>query len=242
MQIEIWSDFVCPFCYIGKRRFDAALESFHGRDQIEVTYKSYQLDPNTPVYNGQDYLESLADKFGSKEQAKQMTQNIQEQASTVGLEFDFIQAKPTNTLTAHRLNKLAEKEKVQEKVSDFLFQAHFVDGKDIGDKAVLMNIAQDAGMNATNVEQMLEDHTAFHEDVKTDIQEAAEFGISGVPYFIINRKYAVSGAQPVAAFTQALEQVWKEENENKPLQDLTADHLSNEACGIDGCEVPEEDK
>src|SRR5699024_6110848 len=120
MQIEVWSDFVCPFCYIGKRRFDAALESFQERNQINVTYKRYQLYPKTPAYHGQDYLESLAEKFGSAEQAKQMTEDIQKQAITVGLEFDFNQAKPTNTLDAHRLNQLAKEEQVQEQLSDLL--------------------------------------------------------------------------------------------------------------------------
>jgi len=242
MQIEVWSDFVCPFCYIGKRRFDAALESFQERNQINVTYKSYQLDPKTPAYHGQDYLESLAEKFGSAEQAKQMTEDIQKQAKTVGLEFDFNQAKPTNTLDAHRLNQLAKEEQVQEQLSDLLFQAHFVDGKDIGNKEVLLNIAQDVGLDKTKAKQLLEDPSIYHDDVKTDLQEATEFGISGVPYFIVNRKYAISGAQPVAAFTRALEQVLQEENQNKPLQDLTADHLSGEACGADGCDTPEKEK
>lgn len=241
MQIEIWSDFICPFCYIGKRRFDAALESFQERDQINVTYKSYQLDPNTPAYHGQSYVESLAKKFGSTEQAKQMTEDIQKQAKTVGMEFDFDQAKPANTLDAHRLNQLAKQEQVQEKLSELLFQAHFVDGKDIGDKEVLLNIAQDVGLDTEKVKHLLEDASVYQEEVKTDLQEATEFGISGVPYFIVNRKYAISGAQPVAAFTQALEQVWQEENQNKPLQDITADHLSGDACGADGCEVPEEE-
>src|SRR5699024_7554951 len=189
-----------------------------------------------------DYLESLAEKFGSAEQAKQMTEDIQKQAKTVGLEFDFNQAKPTNTLDAHRLNQLAKEEQVQEQLSDLLFQAHFVDGKDIGNKEVLLNIAQDVGLDKTKAKQLLEDPSIYHDDVKTDLQEATEFGISGVPYFIVNRKYAISGAQPVAAFTRALEQVLQEENQNKSLQALIADHIAGETCGADGCNTPEKEK
>src|SRR5699024_9205834 len=114
MQIEVWSDFVCPFCYIGKRRSDAALESFQERNQINTTYNRYQLDTKTPAEHGQDYLESLDEKFGSAEQAKQMTEDIQKQAKTVGLEIDFNQAKPNNNLDAHRLNQLAKEQQVQE--------------------------------------------------------------------------------------------------------------------------------
>ena len=171
-----------------------------------------------------------------------MTEDIQKQAKTVGMEFNFDQAKPANTLDAHRLNQLAKKEQVQEHLSELLFQAHFIDGKDIGNKEVLLNIAQDAGLDKTKAKQLLEDPSIYHDDVKKDLQEATEFGISGVPYFIVNRKYAISGAQPVAAFTRALEQVLQEEKQNKPLQDLTADHLSGEACGVDGCETPEKEK
>src|SRR5699024_832016 len=106
----------------------------------------------------------------------------------------------------------------------------FVDGKDIGNKEVLLNIAQDVGLDKTKAKQLLEDPSIYNEDVKTDLQEATEFGISGVPYFIVNRKYAISSAQTVADFTRALEQVLKEVNQNKPLKDLTADNLSGEAC------------
>src|SRR5699024_7995068 len=143
---------------------------------------------------------------------------------------------------AHRLNQLAQEEQVQEQLSDLLFQAHLVDGKDIGNKGVLLYIAQAVGLDKTEARHVLEDACICHDDVNTDLQEATEFVISGVPYFIVIRKYAIAGAQPVAAFTRALEQVLQEENQNKPLQDLTADHLSGEACGADGCDTPEKEK
>src|SRR5699024_8863073 len=127
-------------------------------------------------------------------------------------------------------------------LSDLLFQAHFVDGKDIGNKEVLLNIAQDVGLDKTKAKQLLEDPSIYNDDVKMDLQESTEFGIIGIPYFIVNLKYVISAAQHVAAYTQALEKVLKEENQNKPLQDLTADHLSGEACGADGCDTPEKEK
>lgn len=240
MHIEIWSDFVCPFCFIGKRKFDAALESFEHQEDVTVEFKSFQLDPNTPKYHGQKYYDSLAKKFGSVEQVKQMTNNIISQAKTVGLDFDFENAKPANTFDAHRLNKYAQ-EQNNNQVADALFHAHFTAGKDIGDMETLLQIAADSGLKKEVAHKMLHDPEKFKSVVETDLQEAQQFGVTGVPYFIINRKYAISGAQPEEAFKQALEQVWKEENENSPLEDLSAN--STNVCTDDVCAVPtEQDK
>ena len=242
MHIEIWSDFICPFCYIGKKQLESALDNFSHRDDVNVTFKSYQLDPNTPEYNGKNYYENLGQKFGSIEKAKQMAANIQAQAKTVGMEFDFDHAKVANTRLAHRLNKLAEKDNMQASVSEHLFRGHFIEGKDIGDTEVLLTIAKDAGLDPAKAKQVLEDDSAYEDAVQTDLNEAQQFGITGVPYVIINRKYALSGAQPEEVFAQALEKVWIEENEQTPLQDLSTAGNSGDACGIDGCETPDKDE
>lgn len=240
MKIEVWSDIVCPFCYIGKRRLEEALENFSHKDQVKVEFKSYQLDPNTPAYSGESYFESLAAKFGSMEQVKQMTANITKQAELVGLDFNLENAKQANTFDAHRITKFAKAQGKDLEVSEKLLQAHFSDAEDVGDVDVLANIAVSVGLSKEDALAVLQDKEAYATEVQADIEEAQQLGITGVPYFIVNRKYAISGAQPAETFIQALEKVWEEENTVPVFEDLSS--TSDAACGDDGCAVPEQKK
>lgn len=240
MKIEIWSDFVCPFCYIGKRKLEEALATFPHKDQVEIEFKSYQLDPNTPPYSGQDFYESMGAKFGNAEQAKQMMGGIVEQAKLVGLEFNFDTMKAANTFNAHRLTKFAREHGKDAIVSEKLLYANFTESKDIGNIEVLSEIASEAGLNKEEVLAALQDKEAYAKEVKSDIEEAKQLGITGVPYFIFNRKFALSGAQQTETFVQALEKAWEEEQGVPTFENLSPSNDSDGACGDDGCAVPEQ--
>lgn len=240
MKIEIWSDIACPFCYIGKRKLEDALVGFPQKEQVDIEFKSYQLDPNAPLYSGQDFYENMAVKFGSVEQAKQMTANITEQAKAVGLDFRFDTMKPTNTFDAHRLTKFAKEHGKDTVVSEKLLHANFTDSKDVGDKETLADIAAEVGLNKEEALAVLEDKQAYAKEVHADIEEAKQLGITGVPYFIFNRKYAISGAQPTETFAQALNKVWEEEKSNTTFENLATNNESDAACGADGCAIPDQ--
>src|SRR5699024_1079633 len=240
MKIEIWSDYTCPFCYIGKRNLESALEDFTGRDRVELEFKSYQLDTNAEKYAGQDFYESMAKKFGSVEQAKQMTESITEQAKAVGLEFKFDTMKPTNTFDAHRLNKLAQTYDKDKELAERLLKANFTDSEDIGNIETLAQLAEEVGIDKREALETLQDESVFHEAVLTDISEAKEFGITGVPFFILNRKYAISGAQPKETFMQALEKVQAEEQPKPVFEDLSGENTTGAACADGSCANPNE--
>lgn len=211
MKIEIWSDYVCPFCYIGKRRLEEALQTTGLESSAEVVFKAFQLDPNTPVGAGGSVPEGLAGKYGiSLEEAVKMLENVAVQAKTVGLEFDVTGMTGANTFDAHRLAKLGEQEGKGDAITERLLQGHFVKGEAVDNKETLTAIAEEAGLTAERVQQVLQSDE-FGEDVKRDIEEAGQIGVRGVPFFVINRKYAISGAQPVEAFTEALKKVAAEE-------------------------------
>jgi len=211
MKIEIWSDYVCPFCYIGKRRLEEALEQTGLREKAEVVFKAYELDPNSPAVSDTLIKESLAKKYGmSVEEAKKMTDNVVEQAKAVGLNYNFDIMTPANTFNAHRLAKLAEQEGFDKTVSESLLKAYFIDGEKIGTEDVLLRIAEEAGISRDRAKAVL-DSDEFADDVRMDIAEAQQIGVKGVPFFVINRKYAISGAQPAEAFANALRQAAEEE-------------------------------
>lgn len=237
MKIEIWSDFACPFCYIGKTKLDEALSEFAHSHLVEVQFKSYQLDPTLSAYTGQDFFEVMGAKFGSIEKAKQMMYGIAEQAKEVGLEFNFDTMKPTNTFKAHRLAKLAKKYDKETVVTEAILYANFTESKDIGNTDVLADIGEYAGIDREEVLRVLQDKNAYEEEVNHDIIEARQLGVSGVPYFVFNRKYAVSGAQPTEAFKQVLEQVWKEEHQIPQFKTITPENESGGTCGTEGCDI-----
>src|SRR5699024_8470321 len=190
MHIEVWSDYVCPFCYIGKRKLEEALAAFPHKDDVKVEYKSYLLDPNSPPYTGQDYFETLAKKFGSVEQVKQMTANVAEQAKLVGLDYDFDTMKPTNTMTAHRLTKCAEAKGKDLEMTEALLQAHFLDGKDVGDTDTFVSIARDPGSAADAAPTATEVATAYQTESEYTLTQGKSYETTGAPFLECNRKYA----------------------------------------------------
>ncbi|MDW0118009.1 DsbA family oxidoreductase [Sporosarcina thermotolerans] len=235
MKIEVWSDYVCPFCYIGKRRLEEAIESTNLTGQTEVVFKAFQLDPNTPVSANGSAVEGLTKKFGiSQTEAERMMANVAEQAKTVGLNYDVEGMKVANTYNAHRLAKLAEQEGKADAVSERLLEGHFVKGEALGDESTLVAIAEEVGISKDRVQQMLQSDE-FSNEVKKDIGEAGQIGVQGVPFFVINRKYAISGAQPAQAFEEALRKVAAEEGIQPQLKVLGKEGQG--LCTDDNCEI-----
>jgi predicted DsbA family dithiol-disulfide isomerase len=210
MKVEIWSDVVCPFCYIGKRRFEKALETFSNKEQVEIIWRSFQLDPNTRSNPGKSVIESLAEKKGlTLAQSQQMHAQVTTMAKEVGLDYQMDKAVIANTFDAHRLSLLAAKQGLQDKMEERLFAAYFTEGKDIANKEILVALAKEVGMDETDVRNMLQSNS-YSDKVQDDILEAQQVGVRGVPFFVFDNKYAVSGAQPTNVFTQVLSKVWEE--------------------------------
>ncbi|WP_062353832.1 DsbA family oxidoreductase [Bacillus kwashiorkori] len=237
MKIEIWSDFACPFCYIGKRRLEIALNNFPHKDNVKIIYKSFELDPNTSLSTDKNIHEIIAGKYGmSVEEAQQANQNIIDQAKEVGLNYDFENLKPTNTFSAHRLAKFAETKGLLAEMTERLLQAYFIEGKIISDHDTLAELASEVGLDKEEVVDVLGSNQ-YSEIVRGEEREASSLGVQGVPFFVINRKYAVSGAQHPKVFLDTLNKIWEEENKKSPLQTLTPDN-SGTTCSTDGCEIP----
>jgi predicted DsbA family dithiol-disulfide isomerase len=210
MIVEVWSDVMCPFCYIGKKKFETALAQFSHKEAVEVRWKSFQLDPNVKADDAKNYAQFLAQKKGlSTEQVNGMFANVTEIAAAVGLTLDFNKAIVANSFDAHRLTHLAAKYGKKTEAKHALFAAHFTEGKDIGNHAELLAIAVQLGLDKTEVETMLKSD-AYAKEVNQEITEAAQLGINSVPFFVINRKYAVSGAQDPIIFLGALEKAYEE--------------------------------
>jgi predicted DsbA family dithiol-disulfide isomerase len=211
MKIEIWSDVVCPFCYIGKRKFEKALEGFEGRESVELVWRSFQLDPDMKFIPGQSVHEYLGKRKGTTtEEGRRMNDSMASMAREEGLEYNFDQAIITNTLDAHRVLHLAKEKGLQNEMKERLFAAYYTEGKNIGDHEVLARLGEDVGLKGSEIEEALKSD-AFTGDVQLDQVEAAQAGVRGVPYFVFNNKYAVSGAQPTELFSQVLHKVWEEE-------------------------------
>lgn len=207
VKVEIWSDVMCPFCYIGKRNFEHALASFNEKENVVIEWKSFQLDPTVPhdlQFEG-DIYQYLAEKKGwSYEQSVQVHQQVVEMAAGVGLTYDFSKAKPANSLRAHLLIQLAKSKGLDDAMEEALFKAYFTDGKDFGDVQELKLLGLEIGLSEIDMDMALQSEK-FIDQVTTDIQEGQQLGLTGVPFFVIDRKFAISGAQPPEIFTQVLE-------------------------------------
>jgi predicted DsbA family dithiol-disulfide isomerase len=233
MNVEIWSDVVCPWCYIGKRRFEHALAGFRHRDEVDVTWRSFQLDPNAAGDSDEDPLERLAAKYGmSRAQAEAAQERVTANAATAGLEFHLDRARSFNTFDAHRLIHYAHSVGLQDALKERLMAAYFVEGAAVGQYDVLTRLGVEVGLDAAAVREVL-DGAAFADDVRHDEQEARNIGITGVPFFVIDRAYGISGAQPSELILATLDKVW---SESHPLQMVAAgggvDDLSctDESC------------
>lgn len=205
-QVEIWSDIACPFCFIGKKNFEAALKAYTGPEKIEVVWRSFELDPNAKKSQQIKIYDLIAKKYGrTVEWAKENNQRLTAQGKTMGIDFDFDAIIPTNSFDAHRLSHLASSENKQNEMAELLFKAYFSEGKDIGLTSVLLDIAKQAGLDVERARKVLESKE-FESEVRSEEREAHELGISGVPAFVFNRKFLVSGAQPVEAFLEVLKE------------------------------------
>jgi predicted DsbA family dithiol-disulfide isomerase len=210
MKVEVWSDVMCPFCYIGKRKFEQALAQFTEKDKIQLVWKSYQLDPTISDSTEKDYRKHLQQKKGwGDQQAKDILDNVTQMAAGVGLEYHFEKALVANTFKAHRFAHYAHQYKVQDAAEEALFIAHFVAGKDISDNEALADMGQTIGLDKEDVLRFLTTEE-MTEAVKNDIAEAEQIGVSGVPFFVFDRKYAISGAQDEAVFLNTLSQSFAE--------------------------------
>jgi len=234
MKIEIWSDINCPFCYMGKRNLEHALQEFPQKDEVEVVWKSFELDPYAEVDPQEDLYEKLSSKYGRlREWAVEMSQNVTERAAELGLNYDLDSTIPTNSLDAHRLLHLAAKHGLQDEAKERLLAAYFTEGKHIGKQETLQQIGETIGLDATTVRNMLTSDE-FKEEVRKDEAEAQKLGIRGVPFFVINRKYGISGAQPAEVLLQALQQAKEEES---PLVEVSGSEKNQDGCSDDACAV-----
>lgn len=210
MKVEIWSDVVCPWCYIGRRRFEKALAGFDHRDQVEVIWRSFQLDPDAPLNYAGSVNDMLAERYGiSLTQAENKNAQVAELAALEGLEYHLEKAHPVNSLDAHRLLHLAVQYHLQSEMKERLQKAYFTEGKIISDQNTLVQLAVEVGLDETEVRQVLTSD-AFSNEVQADIRRAQALGCTGVPFFVFDQKYAVSGAQPVKVFLKALENTWSD--------------------------------
>lgn len=209
MKVDIWSDVNCPFCYIGKKKFETALAQFEHADEVEVEWHSFELDPHAVTNTELNAAQFLADKKGQTlEWAIQMQDHVKNAAAEVGLQFDFDKAIMANSFKAHRLIQLAKSKGLADEVEEALFIANFTDGKNIDDPAVLLELGKESGLQADEIQEMLEGYV-YGDDVRADEEAASKIGISGVPFFIINQKLAVSGAQAPETFLDALNQAYQ---------------------------------
>jgi predicted DsbA family dithiol-disulfide isomerase len=233
MKIEIWSDVVCPFCYIGKRKLEKALDKFPLKDQVEIEWKSFQLNPEEKTNPSINTLEHLAQSKGwSMNQTREITSNVVEMAKEQGLEFDFEKAKVANTKNAHRLIHFAKKQGKGGEMKERLLKAYFSDGENVDDPNTLIKLGADIGLNESEIKSMLASNQ-FDDAVDQDIYESRLIGVRGVPFFVLDRKFGISGAQPDEVFEETLEKAWSEFAKNNPVLEIKSAE-NGESCDVDG--------
>ena len=233
MKVEIWSDVMCPFCYIGKRKFENALAQFPHKDDIEVEWKSFQLDPSIVTDPSKTVHEFLSERKGiSPQRAKEMNDYVTNIALQVGLEYKFDKAVVANSFDAHRFSHLAKKHGLQNEAEEKLFKAYFTEGKNTADVETLVKIGAEIGLEEDEIRNTLAGDD-FSDEVKNDIYMAQQIGINGVPFFVLDNKYAISGAQESTTFLAALNQAW---TEHKPVKVLTPHDSEDGAfCSPESC-------
>ncbi|MFD5464409.1 DsbA family oxidoreductase [Kitasatospora sp. NPDC127059] len=238
MRVEIWSDINCPWCYIGKARFEQALAAFPHRDEVEVVHRSFELDPNAPR-TARPVIPLLATKYGmSLEQAEAAEARIAENARGEGLPYLDDGRDAANSFDMHRLLHFAKEQGRQAELLDALYRANFAEERSAFDTGRLAELAVEAGLDAAGSAAVLADPEAYAAAVREDEETAAAMGATGVPFFVLDRRLRVSGAQPAETFTRALEQAWGS-RVPAPLIPLAEGGGDAEACGPDGCELPQ---
>jgi predicted DsbA family dithiol-disulfide isomerase len=234
MKVEIWSDVVCPWCYVGKRRFEKALAQFPQRDEVELVWRSFQLDPSagpSPAEPG-SHVKELAAKYGrSLAEAQGMLDSMTATAAAEGLDFRFDLNRSGNTFDAHRLLHLALEHGLQDALKERMDFATFTEGSPVSEHAALRGLALEVGLPADEVDAVLASDR-YADAVRADVAQAAAYGINGVPFFVVDGRYGISGAQPPEVVLQTLEQAW---SEHSPLAFVTTD--GGETCESDSCAV-----
>lgn len=228
MNIDVWSDVVCPFCYIGKRNLENALEQTGLTDNVNVVWHSFELAPDAQTNPEASIYEELGKRKGwSLEQSKQIHKQMEQRAKESGLDYDFDKTVPANSFNAHRLLHLAKKKGVQNEMKELLLKGYFTDGKNIDSENFLVETAKQTGLKEEEIhDALLSD--SIEKEIRDDITNARKLGIQGVPFFILNEKYSLSGAQPVEVFVEALEKVREE------LNLKISPDTDGAACGPDG--------
>lgn len=219
MKVEVWSDIMCPFCYIGKRNYETAIKQFKDKNLVEIEWHSFQLDPTIPEKNEKkvNVYQYLAEAKGmSYEYSKKLHEKLIQTARDAGLEYNFDKAIVANSFDAHKMIQLAKTKKLGDDAEERLFHAYFTEGRDFGDTDTLVSLGQDIGLQENEIRDALKSDEYTHK-VEQDIQEANDIGVSGVPFFVFNRKYAIAGAQPPEYFLQTLQKSFEEWTIDHPL-------------------------
>jgi protein disulfide-isomerase len=234
LKVQIWSDIMCPFCYIGKRRIEEALTLFEHKEAVEIEWKSFELDATFIASPEDSLVEHLAEKYRKdSDWAQTMLDNMTQNAKTAGLDFHFEKAVLANSHHAHRLLHLAKKHHLANELEELLFKAYLTDGKDLNNLNTLAELGIEVGLEAETVAQVIQSNT-YSNEVKQDIEEANTIGVRGVPFFVFDNKYALSGAQPASVFLETLEKVWKEGQFDSKVTLLNT--TTNTSCDINGCD------
>lgn len=239
IKIEVWSDFVCPFCYIGKRRLETALDKFEYKDEVELVFKSYELDPLAKKKYDENINQIIAKKYGiTVEQAKKSNEQIVAQAKELGLNYNFEDLIPTNTFDAHRLAHYAKSEGKMNELTERILKAYFVDSLNISEHNVLAGLAGEAGIDTQKALEVLKSDS-YTSEVRKDEEDASRLKISGVPYFVINSKYSINGAQREELFLEVLEKVKNEELSEQKLNSLSEKRQDSNSgkCANGVCQI-----
>lgn len=230
LRVDIWSDVVCPWCAIGKANLDAALSHFDHADEVEIVWHSYELDPTAPAARAGNYVGMLSKKYGvSSDEAQAMIDRMTATGAECGVEFRFDRVQPGNTFDAHRMIHLGAARGLQTQVKERFLRGYLSEGEAIGLPEVVERLAIDAGLDADEVAAVLRTE-AFADEVRIDEATAASMQVTGVPFFVFDRRLAVAGAQPPEVLLQVLERTWAE-------RELAPDVVvEGEACGPEGCD------
>lgn len=232
MKVEIWSDVMCPFCYIGKRKFEAALDKFPQKDRIEIEWKSFQLNPDMKTEPGKSINDYLAEVKGwEPAYAEEVNNHVTKIASEVGLEYNMDKAVVANSFDAHRFVQYAKTQGKGDDAEEQLFKAYFTDGKNTADHGTLLDLGASIGLDSKALKDVLESNQ-FADIVRKDVYEAQQVGARGVPFFVLDRKYAVSGAQQPETFLGALEKSFEEWEKANPAPLIT--YAEGASCTPDG--------
>lgn len=239
MRIEIWSDIVCPWCYIGRARLQKALEGFEHRDAVQLVYKAFELDPSAPTDRTELTRDLVNRRYGGGEaQMRAMFSQVEQAAAQEGLDMRLEHTHSGNTRNAHRLVKLAARTDRDGAMLERLYTAYFTDGRSVFTVEDLVELATEVGLDAAEARQALETG-AFEQDIQADIRDAQRVGARGVPFFVVDGRFGISGAQPVETFSQALSQAWESRPKLQTIATTAAESENAAACGPDGCEIPQ---